>query len=303
MATRLSFILALAVLVCYGVAMNRAAVGVQFDYNNQSAWLYLDDSQCGGNRQSPIDIIVNSTVTNSDYGPLQMRRWGEPVTGQLLNTGRSVKFTPSRKDAVTVTTRGEYTVDQFHFHWGNRNGVGSEHRVNGMQFDGELHFVHSKTNPTPPAGSTDGDAFTVVAVFLRGVSTPVTPESVWANFLNIPQFNQYLNISGVTFTDLLPSNLRYYYYEGSLTTPLCNEVVHFVVLQNPIEIPNTILDRLRLTPTENAPNGTNPYLTENFRDTQALNGRTIYRYNSASKCAPAFVIIILVCLVVVSSLL
>ena len=298
-----SVVLALSVLVCYSLTMTRAAYEIPFDYINQSAWLYLDNSQCGGNRQSPIDIIVDDTIANPSYGALQMMRWSEPVSGQLLNTGKTVAFTPGRKDAVTVTQRGEYTIDQFHFHWGDTAGVGSEHRVNGVQFDGELHFVHSKTNPMPPAGSVDGDTKTVVAVFLRGVPTSVTAGSVWANLLNeIPQFNQNINISSVTLSDLLPPNLSYYYYQGSLTTPLCKEIVHFIVLQNPIEVPNTILNRLRLTPTENAPNGTNPYLTENFRDVQALNDRTVYRFNSASNCGP-LVVIIMVCLLVVSSLL
>ena len=299
MASHLSVVLALSVLAYYGVKENKAAAEVPFDYNNQTAWLYLSNSQCGGSRQSPIDIIVDDTVSDSTYEPLRMTGWSEPVDGQLLNTGRLVKFTPSQNNAVTSTQRGDYTVDQFHFHWGNSTGVGSEHRVNGMQFDGELHFVHSKSTP---AASTGGDSFTVVAVFLRGVSTPVTAGSIWSKFLTIPQFNQNVNISEVNFNDLLPSNLSYYYYAGSLTTPLCNEVVHFVVLQNPIEIPNMILNLLRHTTTESAPNGTNPYLTENFRDVQSLNGRTVYRFNSASKCAP-FVIIVLLCLFVVSFLL
>ena len=52
-----------------------------------------------------------------------------------------------------------------------------------------------------------------------------------------------------------------------------HEAVHFVVLQNPIEIPNEILVNLRATPT--TANASNPSpLTENFRDTQPLNGRT-----------------------------
>ena len=299
MDNQLSGILALFVLACYGVAWCSAAAEVQFDYDNQTAWLDLAGSQCGGNRQSPINIIADQAVTNSSYGQLQMLGWNETVSGQLLNTGRTVKFVPGQKDAMTITQRGEYTVDLFHFHWGNASSVGSEHRVDGMQFDGELHFVHTKSNP--PAANTDGDAFMVVAVFLRGVPTSVTAGSVWENFQVIPQLNQNLNISVLTYADLLPSNLSYFYYEGSLTTPLCNEAVHFVVLQNPIEIPSEILVNLRATPTTTNVSNPSP-LTENFRDTQPLNGRTVYRFNSASNSVPA-AIIILLCLLIVSSLM
>ena len=143
----LSGTFALFVLACYGVAWCSAAAEVQFDYDNQTAWLDLVGSQCGGNRQSPINIIADQAVTNSSYGQLRMLGWTETVSGQLLNTGRTVKFVPGQKDATTITQRGEYTVDLFHFHWGNASSVGSEHRVDGMQFDGELHFVHTKSNP------------------------------------------------------------------------------------------------------------------------------------------------------------
>ena len=80
-----------------------------------------------------------------------------------------------------------------------------------------------------------------------------------------------------------------------------HEAVHFVVLQNPIEIPNEILVNLRATPT--TANASNPSpLTENFRDTQPLNGRTVYRFNSTSNSVPA-AIIILLCLLLVPYLM
>ncbi len=31
---------------------------------------------------------------------------------------------------------------QFHLHWGDRGGRGSEHRVDGERFMAELHMVH-----------------------------------------------------------------------------------------------------------------------------------------------------------------
>ena len=44
-----------------------------------------------------------------------------------------------------------------------------------------------------------------------------------------------LNVSA-TARDLLPSDLSYYNYSGSLTTPPCSEGVNWMVLKNPVEV-------------------------------------------------------------------
>jgi len=36
--------------------------------------------------------------------------------------------------------------------------------------------------------------------------------------------------------EMLPKNMAFFEYEGSLTTPLCYEIVHWAVVQQPIEI-------------------------------------------------------------------
>ena len=272
-----------------------AADGINFRYDNQSAWRYLQGSEsCGGSRQSPIDIITSRTTTDANLRRLERRGWSGTVSGKLTNTGRTVKFTPD-DSSVTVTHLGEYTLRQFHLHWGDRTGVGSEHLVNGRAFDGELHFVHARTNP--PTNANDGDANTVIAVFLRSSSTPAAG-TVWEDFLDIPGFQQSRNVTGIVYDNLLPTNLSYYYYNGSLTTPPCSEAVQWVVLQNPISIPAEVLQQLRQIPA-NA-NGTRN-LTENYRNVQLLNGRSVYRFNSAASCTQV-VLIVVVCLIVAISL-
>lgn len=65
-----------------------------------------------------------------------------------------------------------YKLQQWHCHWGARNGEGSEHTVDGRSFSGELHLVHWNTSKynsfAEAAGQADGLA--VLGVFLM-VST------------------------------------------------------------------------------------------------------------------------------------
>ena len=84
---------------------------------------------------------------------------------------------------------------------------------------------------------------------------------------------QRLNTT-VNFYDLLPSYRSYYYYEGSLTTPNCNEVVQWFLLEETISIPSAYLAQLR----EVEENEEGDRLTFNYRSTQDLAGRQVSRY-------------------------
>ncbi|CAI8044532.1 Carbonic anhydrase 1 [Geodia barretti] len=84
---------------------------------------------------------------------------------------------------------------------------------------------------------------------------------------------QRLNTT-VNFYDLLPSDRSYYYYEGSLTTPNCSEVVQWFLLKETISIPSAYLAQLR----EVEENEEGDRLTFNYRNTQDLAGRQVSRY-------------------------
>ena len=62
----------------------------------------------------------------------------------------------------------------------------------------------------------------------------------------------------------------YYSYEGSLTTPGCDEVVQWVLYSNPLNISSRQLAVFRTILDHNG----NPLL-QNFRPVQPLNGRTV----------------------------
>ena len=39
----------------------------------------------------------------------------------------------------------KYVLDSFHFHWGSKDSMGSEHTLGGKSYAAELHLVHYNT--------------------------------------------------------------------------------------------------------------------------------------------------------------
>lgn len=274
-----------ALVVGLFVGCSSAADAVDFNYRNQTAWNYLTNSQCGNNRQSPIDIVVSETVpADAAFTRLRLIGWDTPVRGNLSNMfGVVLGFVPEARTARTFTHLGEYEVIQFHFHWSNRTGEGSEHLLDGNQYDGELHFVHSKYSPK--ANKTDGDALTVVGVLLQSNETAPVRGTIWENFVvnPLPGVNHNIPVSGITYSAMLPQNRTYFYYEGSLTTPLCNEIVQWIVLANPIQVPAEVLRNMR---TMWADVNETIARTVNYRNPQPRNSRQVLRFSSATVNTP-----------------
>ena len=243
---------------------------MEFNYKNQAAWGDLPGSfSSTGKRQSPINIIPADVQENSSLLPnLIFNGWDGTTNGTLSNTSHSIQFDPKTKSVTTVNHKGTYTLQQFHFHWGEGQCNGSEHRIEGSQCDAEIHFVHHKQGVA--MGSMSSDSLTVIAVL--GKADDAAPfTGIWQQLVVPTAYKGSFGISGLHYSDLLPSKRDYYYYEGSLTTPLCNEIVQWFVLKEPIRIPTVYLQTLRSI-QENAHG--HP-LTHNVRDVQPLNGRIV----------------------------
>ncbi|KAG8133742.1 hypothetical protein E2320_011505, partial [Naja naja] len=76
---------------------------------------------------------------------------------------------------------GIYKLKQFHIHWGSCEGQGSEHTVDGVKYDAELHLVHWNTKyGTFDEAVKHPDGLAVVGVFLkvRSLTTPPLLECV-----------------------------------------------------------------------------------------------------------------------------
>jgi carbonic anhydrase len=179
-----------------------------------------------GMKQSPVDIVSGSVVAANFSAPLFKYK---PTPLKIENTGHyiEVPYDPQSYLDVGSQPTDVYQLAQFHFH------APSEHTINGVRYDAELHLVH-----TNAIGET-----AVIGVLLSGSAAglpifdtimalaPTSPGEV--------ELSQEVNVF-----DLLPFRKGFYRYEGSLTTPACSESVQWFLMQEPVPITLSALARL-----------------------------------------------------------
>ena len=166
-----------------------------------------------GSQQSPLDI--RATI-KAQLSPLQIA-WAKQGD-TIVNNGHTIQVNCAPGSTLT-TGADKYTLRQFHFH------RPSEHAIGGKSFPMEAHFVHHN----------DGGVLAVIGVLM----TTGKPNAAFGKFVaTMPTAeNAQAKVdAGIDPNGLLPAKRDYYFYEGSLTTPPCSEVVNWLLLTNPIEV-------------------------------------------------------------------
>jgi carbonic anhydrase len=184
-------------------------------------WGALDPAYApcsSGLAQSPIDIRATTTA---DLSPLRFDYRSNPLRG-LTDNGKTIRvnYHAPHNDDFLVVGPDRYRLDQFHFH------RPSEERVNGRQYDMSLHLMHE---------TADGRVAGVAVLLTAGKANP-TVEQLWDHMPKVVGTED--SIVGVEIApgSLLPQDLGYYTYSGSLTAPPCTEGVTWFVLKTPVEI-------------------------------------------------------------------
>ncbi|XP_005281124.2 carbonic anhydrase 15-like [Chrysemys picta bellii] len=274
----------------------RAAPGVPWCYDSQDLkcgpryWKDLA-AGCGGDNQSPINIDRRKVQRDRNLGDVLFEGYDQAPPGKwrLMNNGHTVVM---RLEGVSVSEHINITIGvlhekyralQFHFHWGNLKGNGSEHTIDGHQFPMELHLVHMNTKYktfNEAKGHPNGLA---VLGFLYKVSDADNSNynTIVAGLKNISHQGDFVDLASTfCLNNLLPSMAKlskYYRYQGSLTTPDCAEVVVWTLFEEPIPISQSQLNAFVNTVHFPA-NGTGTSLvkmTNNFRPPQPLKNRKV----------------------------
>jgi carbonic anhydrase len=166
-----------------------------------------------GDQQSPVDI---TGAISARQPPLKIHWIKRPDT--IVNNGHTIQLSFSAGDTLHVGDR-KYVLTQFHFHHP------SEHLVDGKRFAMECHFVHS---------AQDG-SLAVVGVFI----VPGKANAVFHKIASTMPEEEGPAVAADPAIDpnrLLPAQRTFYHYEGSLTTPPCNQTVDWLVLTHHIEV-------------------------------------------------------------------
>jgi len=236
---------------------------------------------CDGQKQSPINIVTSATKYDSGLGA----QWnfvnydsnpGARFEYKCSNDGHTLKVSFEPPFFYNVSgggLTGTYTTVQFHLHWGSNSTNGSEHTVDGHQFPAEIHFVSYNTkynNLSTALGHMDGLA--VLGVFLEvGESENAAYQNFLSSTNQLVNKDSEVNLDPFNLGPLLPPNTsKFYRYNGSLTTPTCNEAVTWTVFDQTVKISQAQLDALftlKLNSTM--------HILNNYRPVQNLNGRVV----------------------------
>ncbi|XP_021112595.1 carbonic anhydrase 7 isoform X3 [Heterocephalus glaber] len=171
---------------------------------------------------------------------------------------------------------GPYRLKQFHFHWGKKRDVGSEHTVDGKSFPSELHLVHwnAKKYSTFGEAASAPDGLAVVGVFLETGDEHPSMNRLTDALYMVRFKGTRAQFSCFNPKCLLPASRHYWTYPGSLTTPPLNESVTWIVLCEPISISERQMEKFRslLFTSED---DERIHMVNNFRPPQPLKGRVV----------------------------
>jgi carbonic anhydrase len=183
-----------------------------------------------GQRQSPIDIRQTQRET---LPPLKANYQTAPL--KLGNDGHTVRVRFEKGSTLSIGHE-HFTLQQFHFHTPGGD------KIAGEEFPMAAHLLHKRQ---------DGKLLAVVVLFRTGRENallqnllPLIPASKGPDRL--------IHGSAVNATQLLPANLSYFRYAGSVTAPPCTEGVEWIVVKQPLELSPSQLTQYRQVFADNA---------------------------------------------------
>jgi len=188
------------------------------------------------------------------------------------------------------SSKRRYKLADIHFHWGSDDSEGSEHFIGGKANSMEMHWVHhsdSYANAQEAIASGDPAALTVIGVLFQGVPEGTRDvNSALSPFISqLANKNLNENVwesvsASLDITTIMPrSGDVMFTYQGSLTTPNCDEVVQWMVCEKPVFISASDMQAIRSTIL----NGVTQIATRTFRPTQSVNARPVLRSTAAIK--------------------
>ncbi|XP_062405093.1 carbonic anhydrase 7 [Sardina pilchardus] len=244
-----------------------------------AAW-HKDYPIAQGNRQSPIDIVPTETVYDANLPPIFLS-YENCTSTSISNNGHSVVVEFEDSDDRSVIQGGPldnaYRLKQFHFHWGGKGCHGSEHTIAGKTFVSELHLVHwnaAKYKTFGEAASAP-DGLAVLGVFLETGDEHRGLHKLTDAMYMVKFKGTVVDFKGFNPKCLLPDNLNFWTYPGSLTTPPLHESVTWLVLQEPIVVSEKQMGKFRLLMFSGEEEEQRKRMENNFRPPQPLKGRRV----------------------------
>uniref|UniRef100_F6W1D7 Receptor-type tyrosine-protein phosphatase gamma n=2 Tax=Ornithorhynchus anatinus TaxID=9258 RepID=F6W1D7_ORNAN len=241
--------------------------------------------RCGGNHQSPIDILDQHAQVGDEYQELQLVDFDHGSSNRtwMKNTGKTVAIL--LKDNYFISGAGlpgRFKAEKIEFHWGQNNGsAGSEHSIDGRRYPVEMqiYFYNPDDFDSFQTAISENRIIGAMAVFFQ-VSQRDNPalDPIIHGLKGVVHHEKETFLDPFVLRDLLPTSLgSYYRYTGSLTTPPCSEIVEWIVFRRPVPISFHQLEAFySIFTTEQQDHVKSvEYLRNNFRPQQSLNDRVV----------------------------
>lgn len=214
-----------------------------FSYDNQTTW-QQEHSKCRGNYQSPIRLDRKNANVIVKVPEITFINYKTTINGKridVLNNGHTVRITfdrvhSSKKPMVKNGLFGKdtFVMEDIHFHWGSFRNRGTEHKIDGLSYSLEAHLVHRNIrfkSFEDAKGKHKG--IVVLAIPFQEMQVGVSTLVDLVNLLPRVIFNgNKTTFDGDFVMDkmfFLKKERPYFVYEGSLTTPVCDERVTWVI--------------------------------------------------------------------------
>ncbi|KAK3775480.1 hypothetical protein RRG08_027235 [Elysia crispata] len=268
---------------------------VEASFSPNIKWGYLDDQAsrwaltyeaCGGQRQSPIDILPSGSQLDETLPDFQFYNYDttQGIAMELSNNGHTaeVSFTSGTISIAGGGLGETYVAAQFHLHWGSTNMKGSEHKVDGNAYPAELHIVHYKASLGSLGAAVKRSRGLAVLGFFLEISESDNPalKPLMDALVNVrnPGSTAYALPQAFSLDSILPPSFtNFYRYDGSLTTPGCFESVVWTVFRETIPISSSQLSLLRSLKSSEKVDGVSAPLQDNFREVQPIGNRIVRR--------------------------
>ena len=279
----------------------RNLAGGAYDYkdNNGRDWpnLSVTDNKCGETgTQSPIDLPGYGRFSNmysADDDNFNKMYYNQVKTS--LPTGVPVKWVgdtskvevkyPQLTEAKGTVSffysefgsfiggPAQYGADQFHFH------TGSEHTVDGLRHDLEMHTVHFPKNPKGGIIAAAMGIFFSTNRYTAKVSE--ADEAIIDGFFDSLQWDKTGDQRSpkVTYGNLMMMvNMRTRWsYKGSVTTPPCATTVYWNVCKTIYPIKQKHLDQFKKQMQRGTASGSDKFGADvsNWREIQPIGNRVV----------------------------
>jgi carbonic anhydrase len=224
-------------VVVSAVALIGLSQDIEWGYEGDTgpeSWGSLDESflLCSeGETQSPIDIETANAVP-ADLPAFEYEY--EQTEIVVINNGHTIEMEYDTGSFMRFNER-LYELLQFHFH------SPSEHTIDGENFAMEMHLVHLCGRCL---FNNEFGSITVLGVMIREGAHNDALDLFWNELPAEADSEVHLD-RVFNALQILPIDQSSYRYRGSLTTPACGEDVQWLVLQEPIELSSSQIDKFK----------------------------------------------------------